>query len=126
GLRIGIAYFLWLGIFNVMVIAQFWGFAADLYGEEQGKRLFPLIGVGSSLGAWVGSVRAGHLVESVGASRLLLTGAALLVICVMLVRVAERITPRETAAKARAADQKLAAGPSGSSMILHDRYLLMI
>src|SRR5688572_13668226 len=44
--RIGIAYFLWLGVFNVMVIAQFWAFANDLYTPEQGKRLFPLIGVG--------------------------------------------------------------------------------
>ena len=68
GLRIGIVFFLWLGIFNVMVIAQFWAFAADLFTEEQGKRLFPLIGVGSSLGAWVGSVRAGQLVEHCGAA----------------------------------------------------------
>ena len=59
GLHVGIAYFLWVGIFNLMVIAQFWAFANDLYTPEQGKRLFPLIGVGSSLGAWVGSVRAG-------------------------------------------------------------------
>ena len=29
-----------------MVIAQFWAFATDLYTPEQGKRLFPLIGVG--------------------------------------------------------------------------------
>ena len=50
GLRIGVVFFIWLGIFNVMVIAQFWAFANDLYTEEQGKRLFPLIGVGSSLG----------------------------------------------------------------------------
>ena len=46
-----------------MVIAQFWAFANDLYTPEQGKRLFPLIGVGSSLGAWVGSVRAGQIVD---------------------------------------------------------------
>jgi len=59
GLRIGIVYFLWLGIFNVVVIAQLWSFAADLFTEEQGKRVFPLIGVGSSLGAWAGSIRAG-------------------------------------------------------------------
>ena len=31
GLSIGIAYFLWIGIFNVMVIAQFWAFANDLF-----------------------------------------------------------------------------------------------
>ena len=63
-LRVGIVYFLWVGIFNVMVIAQFWAFANDIYTPEQGKRLFPLIGVGSSLGAWVGSVRAGDLVST--------------------------------------------------------------
>src|SRR6187431_2391254 len=73
GLRIGIVYFLWLGIFNVMVIAQFWSFAADLYTEEQGKRLFPLIGVGSTLGAWVGSVKAGDIVAATGPTRLLIT-----------------------------------------------------
>ena len=42
GLNIGIAYFLWVGIFNVMVIAQFWAFANDIFTAEQGKRLFPL------------------------------------------------------------------------------------
>ena len=59
GLRVGIVYFLWVGIFNVMVIAQFWAFANDIYTPEQGKRIFPLVGVGSSLGAWLGSLRAG-------------------------------------------------------------------
>jgi len=58
GLNVGVPFFLWLGIFNVMVIAQFWGFANDVYTPEQGKRLFPLIGLGSSLGAWLGSIRA--------------------------------------------------------------------
>ena len=71
GLHVGIAYFLWVGIFNLMVIAQFWAFADDIYTPEQGKRLFPLIGVGSSLGAWVGSVRAGDLVGTGGPTRLL-------------------------------------------------------
>ena len=80
GLQVGIVYFLWVGIFNVMVIAQFWAFANDLYTQEQGKRLFPLIGVGSSLGAWVGSVRAGHLVSCAGPSRLLIGGGVVLVV----------------------------------------------
>ncbi len=71
GMRVGIVFFLWLGIFNVMVIAQFWAFAADLYTEEQGKRLFPMIGIGSSLGAWLGSVRAGQVAAQYSTSRLL-------------------------------------------------------
>ncbi len=126
GLRVGVAFFLWVGIFNVMVIAQFWAFAADLYTEEQGKRLFPLIGVGSSLGAWLGSVRAGQLMEVSGAARLLIGGAVILVVCVVLMRIADRVTRRGSQAQATRADQKLADGPSGFKMILSDRYLLLI
>jgi AAA family ATP:ADP antiporter len=125
GLHIGIAYFLWLGIFNVVVVGQLWAFAADLFTEEQGKRLFPLIGVGSSLGAWVGSLRAGQLVESVGAARLLVGGAASLIVCMLLVRLTDRLTQRN-ATQATQAGKKLAAGPSGFRLILGDRYLLLI
>ena len=107
GLRIGVAYFLWVGIFNVMVIAQFWAFANDLFTPEQGKRLFPLIGVGSSLGAWVGSVRAGQLVGTAGPLRLLLSAGAILVVCTLLARVVSRVAtraePREAVAAAEQA-----------------------
>ena len=125
GLRVGIVFFLWVGIFNVMVIAQFWGFAADLYSQEQGKRLFPLLGVGASLGAWVGSVRAGQLVKSVGTSRLLVGGAVVLVFCVLLARLADRVTVRGTKSK-RVEEQKLEDGPSGFRMLVSDRYLGLI
>ena len=40
GLHIGIAYFLWVGIFNLMVIAQFWAFAADLYTPSRANGCF--------------------------------------------------------------------------------------
>ena len=49
GVNVGVVFFLWVGIFNLMVIAQFWAFANDIYTPEQGRRIFPLIGVGSSL-----------------------------------------------------------------------------
>ena len=39
---IGLAFYLWLGIFNVLVVSNFWSFANDLYTEEQGKRLFAI------------------------------------------------------------------------------------
>ncbi|MFT5234357.1 MAG: AAA family ATP:ADP antiporter, partial [Candidatus Krumholzibacteriia bacterium] len=46
GLNLGLAFYLWVGIFNVMVVAQFWSFANDFYTPEEGKRLFALIGFG--------------------------------------------------------------------------------
>src|SRR4029079_18654093 len=87
GLHIGVAYFLWVGIFNLMVIAQFWAFAADLYTPEQGKRLFPIIGIGASLGAWLGSVRAGDLMARAGPTRLLAGGGVILLGCVLHARI---------------------------------------
>jgi AAA family ATP:ADP antiporter len=49
----GILFFIWIGIFNYFVIAQFWGFANDLYAEEAGKRTFPLVALGASLGGLI-------------------------------------------------------------------------
>jgi AAA family ATP:ADP antiporter len=127
GLRIGIPYFLWVGIFNVMVIAQFWAFAADLMTQEQGKRIFPLVGVGSSLGAWLGSVRAGQLVEAYGPLRLLLGAAGMLVLCVFIARVVSRMVTRaESRAGAVVAEQPLGGRESGFAMIRKDRYLTLI
>lgn len=41
GYREGVPYFLWVGVFNVMVIAQLWAFANDLYTRQQGSGSFP-------------------------------------------------------------------------------------
>ena len=125
GLHIGIVYFLWVGIFNLMVIAQFWALAADLYTPEQGKRLFPLIGVGSSLGALAGSLRAGRGQWAMGPMRLLITGGATLVVC------ARPRGPRQPPANRRSGPRKPAEDTplgkeGGFTLIRQDRYLMLI
>jgi AAA family ATP:ADP antiporter len=85
--ELGLFFFLWLGVFNLMVIAQFWAFANDLYREEQGKRLFPLIGVGQTVGAAVGSGIAVLLLAWLGIYQMLLVSAALLVVSAVLTQV---------------------------------------
>jgi AAA family ATP:ADP antiporter len=62
----GVGVLIWLGIFNLFVVSQFWAFANDFYTEGQGRRLFPMIGVGASLGAWVGSTSVPPLIEAAG------------------------------------------------------------
>ncbi|MBP1605706.1 MAG: carrier protein family protein [Acidobacteria bacterium] len=126
GLHIGVAYFLWVGIFNVMVIAQFWAFANDLFTPEQGKRIFPLIGVGSSLGAWVGSVRAGQLMGTAGPMRLLLAAAAILVVCTLLARIVSRVATRAEPRELVAAAAKPLGKEGGFELIRKDRYLMLI
>src|SRR5918994_2044765 len=63
GLREGVAFYIWIGLINFFIVSQFWAFANDIYTEGQGRRLFPLVGVGQSLGAWVGAVAVAPLVE---------------------------------------------------------------
>jgi AAA family ATP:ADP antiporter len=124
GLHVGIAYFLWIGIFNVMVIAQFWAFANDLYTQDQGKRLFPVIGVGASLGAWVGSIRAGTVIHEFGAPRLLIAGATTLVVCTVLTGVINRVVTKSER-QAPVVDAPLGR-QGGFGLIAKDRYLALI
>ena len=45
----GVVYYLWVGMFSVFVVAQFWTFAADIYTNERGKRMLPFIAIGATL-----------------------------------------------------------------------------
>jgi len=84
GVPVAILFFLWAGIFNLMIVAQFWSFANDLYTKEQGERLFAIVAVGGSLGAVVGAAVAGRLIPLIGVSQLLLVAAALLGLAVLI------------------------------------------
>ena len=83
GLRanLGLFFYAWVGVFNVMVIAQFWAYANDLYDKEQGDRLFPMVAIGASVGAAVGSKLAKFLVNGLGDASMLLVAAGLLALC---------------------------------------------
>lgn len=59
----GIVYYLWVGMFGVFVVAQFWTFCADIYTDERGKRMLPMIAVGATSGAAVGSWLVDQLVS---------------------------------------------------------------
>jgi ATP:ADP antiporter, AAA family len=81
---IAAVFFLWVGIFNLMIVAQFWSFANDLYTKEQGERLFAIVAVGASLGAVLGARLAGSLIPLFGLPQLLLIAAGLLGIAVTI------------------------------------------
>lgn len=64
GVPLGVPFFLWVVVFNTVTVAQFWSFAAETYTEEQGKRLFTIVGIGSSIGAVGGATIAEPLVRA--------------------------------------------------------------
>ena len=89
---VGVPFFLWVGIFNLMIVAQFWSFANDLYTKDQGERLFPIVAFGASLGAVGGSLLTNRLIPLVGVPQLLLVAAGLLALAAML---SNRVDARE-------------------------------
>src|SRR5579872_7322861 len=87
---LGIAFFVWVSIFNNMVVAQLWSFANDLYTTDQGKRLFPIIGIGASIGGVAGSGITSLLIQPLGVYQLMLVSAAILLLCLALTNVIHR------------------------------------
>ncbi len=84
GMQIAIAFFIWIGIFNVMILAQFWGFANDLYTNEEGERLFPIVQVGGAVGAIVGAATVGEMIQPLGLYLPMLLAGALLAASLLL------------------------------------------
>lgn len=78
GWRFGFVFFVWGSIFAVMAVAQFWAFATDLFSVHCGQRLFGVIAVGVSAGAWTGSQLAAAGFETFGPYGLMLASAAVL------------------------------------------------
>lgn len=136
GARIGIVFYIWVGIFNVMVVSNFWSFANDLYTESEGKRLFALIGLGASIGAIVGAFVPHLLQASLGLHGLMLISVAGLVVSIFLYRIVDRRErERKEQVKAEKAEQnakKQAAAAdgedqrSGFSLVIRDKYLRVI
>jgi AAA family ATP:ADP antiporter len=125
GVPIGLAFFLWVGVFSYTVIAQFWGLAADIYDEEQGKRLFPLIGAGSSIGAVAGGLFAKVLVPF-GPAVLMSTAIVILLVCVGLISWIERRTRAVHAHHGAAHPDEPLAAESAWRLLARDKYLWFI
>lgn len=91
GLEVGLAFYLWLGAFQLLLIAQLWSFASDLYTPEQGRRLFAVLGAGAALGSVAGAQIARLALSIVDRpATLLLASAALLVAVPVLTSIAHR------------------------------------
>ena len=110
---LGVIYFVWIGIFNLMIVAQFWSFANDVYSKEEGERLFVIVGFGASLGAVAGAIVAERLIEPFGVHNLMLLGAGLLALQLLLTNGIDRIE-RDRRTRGAARKSRRRSPPTGS------------
>ena len=131
---LGYAFFIWVGIFSVMVVAQFWSYANDVYNNDSGKRLFPLVAFGGSFGAFAGAYIADKLLDYFSVMEMLLWAAALLGACIALTNVISRkvwgkaamqARQRELTAKAQAPVKKEKES-LGFDLLLRHKYIGLI
>ncbi len=78
----GRAFYIWTAVFNLFVVSVFWGFAADTFRPEQGRRLFGFLGVGGTLGAICGSGIVAGVAERLEPAWLMLVSIVLLELAV--------------------------------------------
>ena len=127
GTAIGLSFYVYLGIINVFLIAQFWSFANDIYTERQGKRLFAIIAIGQSLGAVLGPKIAASFATNM--FFLLLISAGIFAACMLLYNVVNRreaSAPGEASRDGVAESEAPLAKGGGFGLVFKTRYLLLI
>lgn len=109
----GLAFILWITVFNLFAVAVFWSFMADIYSNAEAKRYYGYIGAAGTMGAFLGPVLTRVLVERVGIANMMLVSAALLTVCVVC------IARLRQYAVAREAERGLASGeqPMGGQIL---------
>jgi AAA family ATP:ADP antiporter len=132
----GIVYYLWVGMFGVFVVAQFWTFCADVYTDERGKRMLPFIAIGATSGAAAGSWIVDELVGSgfMPTEALLLVATLPLFVSIFLVRkvnqreVHQRLTEDEVSQGEPPGIESVAEKASiwsGARLVLFSKFLLL-
>ena len=129
----GVIYYLWVGMFSVFVVAQFWTFAADIYTNERGKRMLPFIAIGATSGAAFGSWAVNLLVGSglIPTEALLLVAIVPLLASIFIVRMVaqrEAIHMKADADNPPETDADATEKPSiwgGAKLVLLSKFLLL-
>jgi AAA family ATP:ADP antiporter len=123
---LGMIFFVWIGIFNLMIVAQFWSFANDVYSKEEGERLLVIVGLGASLGAVAGARVADRLIEPFGVLQLMLVGAGVLGIQLLLTNYIDRRERDRRPPVAKIKKANAAPATNAFAMVFKTRYLLLM
>jgi AAA family ATP:ADP antiporter len=120
------AFFVFVSVFNVLLVSTFWSVMTDVFSNEQGHRLFGPIAAGGTAGALLGPLLARQLVAGVGVPGLLLVAAALIALTIACV-VALNRAGRATRGEAGGRDLPIGGTTlDGVASLVRSRYLLGI
>jgi AAA family ATP:ADP antiporter len=125
-LKLGFVFFVWVAIFGVVVVSQFWALAADSLNLKSGQRLFPAIMVGVNLGALVGAKLAEISANTLGTTGLMLFGAGALATTMLLAGRARDAVPEGSRPVAVRTEIEQPHLLGGFRLVFRDRYLSLV
>ncbi len=122
-----VAFYVWAAIVFVMLVSQFWSFAAHVLDARQAKRLFGPLGTGGLLGGIAGGQIARLGTGFIGTRNTLLLAAAVILLGVVVNAFLRRTSfggerPDDKAGRAEAT----AASPGGFRLIFRSPHLRFI
>ena len=121
---IGMFFYVWVGLFSLSIIAQFWSYANDIYTKDAGNRLFPIIGAGMTLGSPVGAWIAERMFRAQMSPHVMLYLAAA-VLAATAALYAASSTTGTSGRKAAAADAPI-GGRGAFALVFSSRYIVLI
>lgn len=126
GMDIGFAFYVWVGIFNVMMVAQFWALAADSFNIKAGQRLFPAIMLAAQFGGLSGSQFTQQYASLLGAGNLMLVSTGLLALTATFTGRMHACVPPESQQVARDGPLERPHFLGGFRVVAGSRYLILI
>ncbi len=81
----GMAFFLWVTVFNVFSVSVFWSFMADVFDSFEARKYYGYIGAAGTVGAFTGPILTRTLAEQVGIANLMLVSAGFLSVCLLCI-----------------------------------------
>jgi AAA family ATP:ADP antiporter len=107
----GMAFFIWIAVFNLFAVAVFWSFMADVFDNTEARAYYGYIGAAGTIGAFLGPLLTRTLVERVGIANLMLVAACFLVICLVCqMRLRRWAVEREQARGVRGGETPMGGG----------------
>jgi AAA family ATP:ADP antiporter len=120
--NLGFVFYVFVGIYSLATVAQFWSFANDIYRLDVGERLFPIIAIGANAGSPVGAKLAGLLIRAgVTPANMLHATAVMLLLHLAIYNLVLR---HGNTGKSPVRDPL--AGPGGFQLVFQSRYLRLI
>jgi AAA family ATP:ADP antiporter len=126
GFAISVVYFVWLGAYSVLIISQFWAYASELYSREAGERLFVIVALGASLGAWLGSALSRELVNYLDAYGLIVAGAFTLALSIIPASRAGLSVPEGSRGQRESGETAQPSIFAGFQLVFSRRYLMLM